>query len=424
MEDPRGEEFFRHNLSGVDDAKKDFPIFSLPEHQENVFIYFDSAATALKPKEVIDAMSNFYLYHYGTVHRAIYPLAAKATETYQHVREEVRRFLGAKSSDEIIFTKGTTESLNLVARSFAGALLQAGDEIFISAAEHHANIVPWQMIALEKGLHLKVIPILENGALDLKTFKQMLSSKTKLISIAYITNTTGVINPVEEVIALAHKVGAKVVLDAAQAVGHQRINVQELQVDFLAFSAHKIYGPTGVGVLYGKQELLDKIPPYQGGGDMIEKVTFERTTYQKPPLRFEAGTPMIAEVIGMGAAIRYIESLGLKKIQEHDRLLLAHATKKLREIPGLRILGNTSNQGPIITFSIEGFHPLDVGTILGLKGVSLRTGKMCAEPLLARFGLESAMRISFGVYNNIGEIDKFIHLLKESMVLLNKEISY
>lgn len=422
--DELGEESFKQDLSGVNYSREDFPVFSLQEHRENTFIYFDSAATTLKPKCVIDRMTYFYLYHYGTVHRAVYQLAAKATEEYNGVREKLCRFLHAVSTDEIIFTSGTTDSINLVARSFVPAFLKEGDEILISAAEHHANIVPWQMAALERKIELKIAPVLKNGALDMEAFKKLLSNKTKLVSMAYITNTTGAVYPVLDIITLAHKTGAKVLLDAAQAVGHLPIDVQALDVDFLAFSAHKIYGPTGVGVLYGKKALLEKMPPYKGGGDMIQKVTFAKTTYEKPPLRFEAGTPMIAEVIGMGAAIDYIEGLGFKKIATLDHSLLEHATARLKKIPGLSIFGTTQEKGPIITFSIEGFHPLDIGTLLSLKGVSIRTGKMCAEPLLQQMGVDGAMRISFGVYNTIEEIDRFLHLLQESMVLLKPEVSY
>jgi len=418
------EESFRKDGLDLYNFKKDFPIFSLPEHRSSTFIYLDSAATSLKPKSVIDKMSDFYLYRYGTVHRAVYNLAARATEEYSNVREKLRQFLHARYAEEIIFTSGTTDSINLVARSFGGAFFQEGDEVIISAAEHHANIVPWQMLALEKKITLKVVSVLADGSLDLEMLDDLLTEKTRLVSMAYMTNTTGAIYPVKEIVALAHKYGAKVLIDAAQAVGHMRIDVQELDVDFLAFSAHKMYGPTGVGVLYGKKALLTKMPPHKGGGDMIEKVTFAKTTYEKPPLRFEAGTPMIAEVIGMGAAIDYILGIGLATIEHIEQELYQYARKKCKELADVSIIGDSSHKGPLITFSVADFHPLDVGTLLSLKGVSVRTGKMCAEPLLDRFGYTSALRISLGIYNTKEEIDRFIALLQEAMVMLKPELSY
>lgn len=406
------------------DIREDFPLFSSKEYKNKPFIYFDSAATTQKPKCVIDAMTHFYLYEYGTVHRAIYDLAAKATSHYNSVREIVRQFIKASSEEEIIFTSGTTDSINLVARSFGQAFLKEGDEVIISHAEHHANLVPWQMLVLEKKIQLKVVPISDRGEFDLEAFMKLLTKKTKLVSVAYMTNTTGSIYPVKAIIEISHRMGAKVLLDGAQAIGHLPINVQELDVDFFVFSAHKIYGPTGVGILYGKKELLEKMPPHKGGGDMIESVTFEKTSYQKPPLRFEAGTPMIAEVIGMGIAIKYLEDIGLEKIKAFEDMLLKAATTKLLQIKKLRILGTSEEKGPIITFVIEGVHTLDLGTILNLKGVFVRTGQMCAEPALNRFGVSTALRISFGIYNSIEEIDRFIDLLKESLLLLKPEFSY
>jgi cysteine desulfurase / selenocysteine lyase len=426
MNDPSGREegFFKKDIHQGWCPRGDFPIFSSKEIRGHTFIYFDSAATTHKPHKVIGAMNEFYVHRYGTVHRAVYELAAKATEEYNSSRKKVARFINAVSNEEIVFTSGTTDSINLVARSFGQAFLAAGDEVIISAAEHHANIVPWQMLVIEKKIKLKVVPVDDQGYFDLDTFKTLLSKRTKLVSVAYMTNTTGAIYPVGEIITLAHEMGAKVLIDAAQAVGHMPIDVQAMNADFLAFSAHKLYGPTGVGILYGKQALLEQMPPHKGGGDMITKVTFEKTSYQKPPLRFEAGTPMIAEVIGLGAAIEYVETLGFRQIGAIETVLLNHATKKLKEIPGLSIIGTTANKGPIVTFHIQGAHPLDVGTLLSLKGISIRTGQMCAEPILNRFGLAQAMRISFGVYNTVEEVDKFISLLQETMLLIKPEISY
>ncbi|MEI8300482.1 MAG: SufS family cysteine desulfurase [Chlamydiota bacterium] len=404
-------------------VRDDFPFFSQGVHLHKPLVYLDSAATTQKPQSVIDRMMQFYLYEYGTVHRAVYNLAANATDCYCLVREQVRAFIGAALAEEVIFTSGTTDSINLVAKSFGHAFLKAGDEILISYAEHHANIVPWQMLAEEKQLILKVAKVTPLGELDLESFKSLLNEKTKLVSLAYMTNTTGEIYPVKELIALAHEKGAKVFLDAAQAASHIAISVKELDVDFLAFSAHKMYGPTGVGVLYGKKQLLEKMPPHKGGGDMITKVTFDKTTYQEPPLRFEAGTPMIAEVIGLGAAIEYIQTLGLDKIKAFEAKLLQEALSQMQAIAEIRFIGEPKNKGPLITFVVKGLHALDVGTLLNVKGVALRTGTLCAQPILEYFGVSSALRISFGVYNTLEDIHRFIHALKETILLLKPEMT-
>lgn len=405
-------------------VRDDFPFFSQGTHLHKPPVYLDSAATAHKPRSVIDRMMQFYLYEYGTVHRAVYNLAANATDCYCQVRELVKEFIGASLAEEIIFTSGTTDSINLVAKSFGSAFLKAGDEILISYAEHHANIVPWQMLAEEKQLILKVATVTALGELDLESFKSLLSEKTKLVSLAYMTNTTGEIYPVKELIALAHQKGAKVLLDAAQAASHISISVKELDVDFLAFSGHKMYGPTGIGILYGKKELLEKMPPHKGGGDMIAKVTFSKTTYQEPPLRFEAGTPMIAEVIGLGAAIEYIQRLGLDKIEVFESKLLQEALSQLKAIPEVLLIGEPKNKGPLITFVVKGLHALDVGTLLNVKGVAVRTGTLCAQPILEHFGVSSALRISFGVYNTLEDIHHFIHALKETILLLKPEMTF
>lgn len=400
-----------------EDAYKDFPLIS-HKKKEETFIYLDTAATSQKPACVIEAMRQFYLNEYGTVHRAIYDLAAEATEKYSHVREKVAQFIGAPFEDSIIFTSGATEGINLVARSFCKAFMSKGDEILISEAEHHSNIVPWQLVCEEQGYKLKVIPIKESGDLDLCALEKLLLGPVKLISLALITNTTGVRYPVEKVIELAHEKGAKVLLDGAQAAGHVKIDVQKLDCDFLVFSAHKMYGPTGVGVLYGKYELLECMPPCVGGGDMIELVSFEKTTFQKPPLRFEPGTPKIAEVIGLGAALDYLSEKGLDSIEAHEKKLTDYAYQNLKKIPGIKILGDTSSRGALISFVIEDVHPLDLGTMLNLKGVSVRTGQMCASPLMDRYGLHGAVRISFGLYNSLSELDEFFQILRESLFLL------
>lgn len=377
-----------------------------PQLQKEGVIYFDSAATALKPQCVIDAITRFYSLEYGTVHRAIYDFAESATAKYSAVRTQIQKFLNAASPEEIIFTKGTTESINLVASSF-GSFLKAGDEVLISQMEHHSNIVPWQLVCQRTGAVLKIIPMNEKGELILGP----ITPRTKIVSIAHISNALGTLNPIKEIIQLAHAQGAKVLIDGAQSAGHLPIDVQDLDADFFAFSGHKVFGPTGVGILYGKKELLEKMPPYQGGGDMIEKVTFARTTFQKPPLKFEAGTPMIAEVIGLGAALSYIESLGRANIWAHGQELLAYATQKLS--PYVRILGTALQKGPILTFVIHGIHPLDLGTLLNLRKIAVRTGHLCAQPALDHFGVTAAVRLSFAPYNTIEEIDVFTDALQE-----------
>ena len=389
---------------------RDFPIF-----ENRKLIYLDSAATSQKPRSVIEAMSTFYAQNYGTVHRAIYQLAAEATLQYHAVRQQVARFLNAKSADEIIFTKGTTEAINLVAHSFGKAFIKPGDEIILTEIEHHANLVPWQILCQERGAILKFIPVNDRGELLIEEFERLLSAKTKLVSLAHISNSIGTLHPIKEIIKLAHAKGAKVFIDGAQSASHMSIDVQELDADFFAFSGHKAFGPTGVGILYGKKELLEQMPPYQAGGDMIEKVTLTETTYQAPPLRFEAGTPMIAEVIGLGAALRYIESIGRPQIEAHVQNLLKYATEKLLEIPGIRIIGTASQKGPIISFVHDDLHPLDLGTFLNLRGIAVRTGHQCAQPAMHRFGVTATVRVSFAAYNTVEEIDIFIAALDETI---------
>lgn len=377
-------------------ARSDFPQLA-----SNSLIYFDSAATSLKPKCMIDAMTHFYSEEYGTVHRAIYKLSKQATEKYCAVREQVRAFLGAASSDEIVFTKGTTEAINLVARS-----IKPGDEVIISEIEHHSNIVPWQLA----GAHLKIIPVNDRGELILEAYEKLLTPRTKIVSIAHISNALGTLNSLSEIISLARKYGAKVFVDGAQSAPHMPVDVQVLDCDFYAFSGHKAFGPTGVGVLYGKKELLEAMPPFLGGGDMIEKVTFEKTTFQKPPLKFEAGTPMIAEVIGLGAALSYIESLGRDNIAAYENELLRYATEKLSYV---RIIGTAEKKGAILSFVVDGIHPLDIGTMLDLRDIAVRTGHHCAQPAMARFGVSGTVRLSFAPYNTFEEIDTFDQALRE-----------
>ena len=385
--------------------KEDFPILRKP------IIYLDSAATTQKPQLVIDAISNFYTHHYATVHRAIYQLAAHSTFLYNEARETIASFIHALPS-ETIFTRGTTESINLVAHSFP---FEEGDEILISALEHHSNIVPWQMAAKRHKAILKVIPALTSGDLDQIAYKNLLSPRTRLVALGWISNSIGAKHPVKEMIALAHKQGSKVLIDAAQAVAHIPINVKDLDADFLAFSSHKCYGPTGIGVLYGKKECLEDLHPWQGGGDMIDTVTFATSTYTKAPLRFEAGTPMIAEAIGFKTAIDYLSTIGLSSIQKHEEALTAYCLEKLSKIPGIRLIGTPKERGSLISFIPEKAHPLDLASWLDLKGVCLRSGHLCAQPALKLFDCTSLLRISFGLYNNLEDIDAFIFHLQEGL---------
>lgn len=410
------------SLFQVSKIRQAFPMLAKTMNGKPL-VYLDTAATAQKPETVIQTITQFYTKEYGTVHRAVYELAVHSTEMYAQVRSKVQHFIQAREADEIIFTRGTTESINLVANSFSKAFCKKGDEIIISEMEHHSNIVPWQLISEQYGIILKIIPINDRGELDLEVFKTLLSKKTKLVSIAHVANSTGTINPIEEIIYQAHQVGAKVFVDGAQAAPHLMVNVQDLDVDFYAFSGHKLYGPTGIGVLYGKKNLLEALPPFLTGGDMIEEVTLEKTSFQKPPLKFEAGTPSIAEVIGLGAAIDYIEMIGLSLIQEWEQKLLRNAQEKLTDIQGIHFYGTSEKKAGIISFTIDGIHPLDLGTILALKGIAIRTGHLCAQPTLKRFGITSLARISFGMYNTYKEIDILLHALKEAVILLKSGIS-
>lgn len=395
----------------VNQCREDFPMLKQQMHGRPL-IYLDSAATAQKPMQVIEAMRLFDSKQYGTVHRAVYELAAHATERFSLIREKAANFLNAAKAEEIIYTRGTTESINLVAYSFGKAFIKPGDEIIISEIEHHSNIVPWQILCEDRQAHLKIIPINERGELDLETYGRLLTDRTKLVAVNHISNALGTINPVKTIIEMAHQAGAKVLIDGAQAAPHLSIDVQALDCDFYVFSGHKIYGPTGIGILYGKEALLDAMPPYQGGGDMIEQVTFEKTTYNVLPMKFEAGTPMITEVMGLGAAIDYVQSIGISNIAAHEHELLVYATEKIQQIEHLRIIGTAKEKGAIISFVVEGAHPLDIGTMLDLKGIAIRTGHLCAQPALRHFGLSGTARASFGLYNTREEIDIFIDALR------------
>jgi cysteine desulfurase/selenocysteine lyase len=399
----------------IRDCRKDFPIFQAKNNHP--LIYFDSAATTQKPQSVINAMSEFMAQDYGTVHRGAYRLSAKATNAYSMVREQVKSWIGADQEYEVIFTKGTTEAINLVAYSF-GELLNPGDEIILSIMEHHSNIVPWQLLAKRKNLTLRYIPINQKGELDLHSFRSFLSKNTKLISIAHVANSTGTINPIEEITSLARQTGAKIFIDGAQATAHMNLNMSSLDVDFYAFSGHKMYGPTGVGILCAKKALLNEMPPYQGGGDMINTVSLQGTTFAEPPLKFEAGTPMIAEVIGLGAAITYIASLGMDLIAAHEKELTDYLIAQLQKVPGIQLIGTAQKRGALQSFVIDGVHPLDIATLLDAKGIAIRTGHLCAQPTLDFYNLQALCRVSLGVYNNIAEIDQFIHELIECIQLI------
>ncbi len=396
-------------------VRGDFPMLAEKMH-EKPLIYLDSAATMLKPKQVIDTTVEYYTHSYGTVHRAVYALAATATARYDQVRESIRSFIGAEHVDEILFTKGTTEGINLVAATFGDALLCEGDEILLAETEHHSNIVPWQLLCKRKKAVIKVIPVNDRGEILLEELDKLLSSKTKIVGLAHVANVTGTVHPIEEVIKKAHACGAYVLVDGAQSIAHMPVDVKELDVDFYVFSGHKAFGPTGVGVLYGKRDLLEKMPPYQGGGDMIEKVSFAETTFQKAPLRFEAGTPMIAEVLGLGSAIDYINSLGRENILHWEKKLLSYATAKLLSLPQVKIIGTALHKASIISFSCKGIHPLDIGTLLDTKGIAVRTGHLCSQPTMQRFGVSSLTRVSFGVYNTFEEIDLFIEALQKILL--------
>lgn len=398
-----------HYFNGL---RENFPMLKKKMHGQPL-VYFDSAATSQKPSVVIDAIADFYRDHYGTVHRAVYELALRSSEEYENTRKKVRAFLNATKEEEIIFTRGATESINLVAYCFGKAFIKPGDEILISAMEHHSNIVPWQMVCEERGATLKIIPMNEKGELLLEEYVRLLNKKTRLVAVTHVSNSLGTINPIKEMAREAHRVGACFLVDGAQSAPHLKIDVQDLDVDFFVFSGHKMMGPTGIGVLYGKRELLHQMPPYQGGGDMIERVTFAQTTYQVPPLKFEAGTPMIAEVLGLGKAIDYLQSVGLDKIHQWEQELLQHATRQLQEIPRLKIIGQAAKKGALISFTIEGIHPLDIGTFLDLKGIAIRTGHHCAQPVMDFFRVPATARASFACYNTKEEIDHFVLALRE-----------
>ncbi len=373
--------------------------------------YLDSAATSLKPQRVIDRLVRFYSHDYGTVRRGVYLLSQEATNMYEGVRAQLASFIGANDPNSIVFLRGSTEALNLVASSL-GQSLQKDDEILITEMEHHANIVPWHFVRQRTGAKLVVAPVKPDGSLDMEAFKERLSSCTKIVSVVHVSNALGTINPVKQIGELARKVGATFIVDGAQSVPHLPVNVQDIDCDFYTMSGHKFYGPTGVGALYGKPDALNALPPFLGGGEMIDKVTFEDITYDDPPHRFEAGTPQIAEVIGMGEAISFLQSIGMDKVAEHDQDLLQYCTERVLQIPGLTICGTAPQKSGLVAFTIQGMHPFDIGTLLDEQGVCIRVGHHCAQPILKKMGYSATARASFGVYNTHQDVDRFIDGLR------------
>jgi cysteine desulfurase/selenocysteine lyase len=394
-------------------VRADFPILSREIHGQPL-IYFDNAATAQKPQVVLDALMHYYSNDNANIHRAVHLLSQSATRAYEEARQKVCRFLGAADPREIIFVRGTTEGINLVAQSWGRANLRAGDEIVLSAMEHHSNIVPWQILCEQTGAVLRVVPISEDGEFLLDEYEKLLSNRTRFVSVVHVSNSLGTITPVRRIIELAHARGARVLLDGAQSASHMPIDVLELDCDFFAMSGHKIYGPTGIGVLYGKADLLERMPPYQGGGDMIKSVTFAKTTYADLPNRFEAGTPHIAGAIGLGAALDYVESVDRERIAAHEAILLHYATERMREIPGVRLIGNAPDKAAVIAFVVDDppIAALDIGTKLDLDGIAVRTGHHCCQPVMDRFRIPGTTRISFAMYNTTAEIDGFLDALR------------
>ena len=391
----------------IEDVRKDFPILSKTIYNKPL-VYLDNAATTQKPLSVIEAMNNEYLNVNSNVHRGVHWLSQQATELHENARETLRKFINARSTNEIIFTRGTTESINLVASSFVEGFMNAGDEVIVSEMEHHSNIVPWQLQMARKGIALKVVPIDDEGNLDMEAFKKLFSERTKLVSIAHVSNVLGTVNPIDEIIQFAHSQGVPVLVDGAQSAPHFAIDVQAMDCDFFALSGHKMYGPTGIGVLYGKDEWLDRMPPYQGGGEMIETVSFDKVTFEKPPLKFEAGTPDYVATHGLATAVDYLLDLGMDNIQKHEAMLTKYAMEQLSTIKDIRFIGTPRQKDAVVSFLVGDIHPFDLGTLLDRLGIALRTGHHCAQPLMQRLGIQGTVRASFGLYNTKEEIDVLV----------------
>jgi cysteine desulfurase/selenocysteine lyase len=406
-----------HIAFDIDQVRRHFPILNR-QVKDKPLVYFDNAATTQKPIEVIDALTDYYKFYNANIHRGIHSLAEEATAAYEATRDTIQQFINAGHREEIIFTRGVTESINLVAYTWARTNLKPGDEILISGMEHHSNIVPWQLIGEMTGATLKVIPIDDNGELIMEEYYKLLNEKTKLVSVVHASNSLGTINPVKEIIDAAHQVGAIVLLDGAQSTVHLDIDVQELNCDFFTISSHKVYGPTGVGVLYGKKELLEAMPPFMGGGEMIKDVSFEKTTWNDLPYKFEAGTPNIADTVALKAAIDFVERIGKKQIRKHENELLQYATSLLESIDGIRMIGKAKQKVSVASFVVEGVHPQDLGILLDNQGVAVRTGHHCTQPLMNRFGIPGTTRASFAMYNTRDEIDVMIEGLNKAIKLL------
>lgn len=393
----------------ADKYRDDFPILSREVYGKPL-VYFDNTASTQTPRHVVDTVTDMYFHHKANVHRGVHALSQEATSLMEESRRKVKDFIGVTSEKEVIFTRGTTESINLVASSY-GALLNEGDEVILSVMEHHSNIVPWQLLRDRRGIVIKVVPILEDGSLDMEAYRSLLSPRTKVVSITHVSNVLGTVNPVREIIRLAHEAGAVALIDGAQAVAHIPVDVKELDADFYVFSSHKLYGPTGIGVLYGRESLLEKMPPYQGGGEMISHVAFDHTTFAELPFKFEAGTPDYVGIAALHTALEYVEKIGLLPIAAHEEKLLAYTTARMLEIPGMRIFGTAPGKSAIISFLIGNAHHYDTGMLLDKLGIAVRTGHHCAQPLMQALGIEGTVRASFALYNTIEECDRFIQAL-------------
>ena len=395
----------------------DFPILDTQVYNHRL-VYLDNAATTQKPRAVIETLTNYYLTLNSNIHRGAHYLAAQATERYEGVRRQVQAFINARSSNEIVFTRGTTESINLVASSFGRGFLKAGDEVIVSGMEHHSNIVPWQLACELAGASLRVIPFSDEGVLDLDAYRALFSVRTRIVACTHVSNTLGTINPVKEIVDIAHSHGVPVLIDGAQAVAHMKVDVQQIGCDFYCFSGHKMYAPMGVGVMYGREELLSQLPPYQGGGEMIKDVTFERTTYNELPFRFEAGTPSVGDVLGLGAAIDFMQEQGIEHIAHHEDELLHYATERLMTIPGMRLFGTAPHKAGVISFLIGEAHPYDVGTLLDKLGVAVRTGHHCTQPIMDRYGIPGTVRASFACYTTHDDVDALVAALNRIAPML------
>jgi cysteine desulfurase / selenocysteine lyase len=400
-----------HPPFDVHAIRRDFPILAERVHGRQL-VWLDNAATTQKPQAVIDRLAWFYAHENSNIHRAAHDLAARATDAYEGARGKVARFLGASSAEEIVFVRGATEGVNLVAQTFGKQHIGAGDEIVVSLLEHHANIVPWQQIAAEKGASIRVIPVDDSGQILLEEYRKLLSSRTKLVAITQVSNALGTVTPVREIVAMAHSVGARALVDGAQAVSHMRVNVQALDADFYVFSGHKVFGPTGIGAVYGKKDLLNSLPPWQGGGNMIADVTFERTLYHQAPTRFEAGTGNIADAVGLGAALDYLERIGIENVARYEHDLLVYATRGMQAVPGLRLIGTAREKASVLSFVLAGYSTEEVGRALNEEGIAVRSGHHCAQPILRRFGLEATVRPSLAFYNTCAEVDHMVAVLR------------